>query len=137
MIEKHREGIALITTSVLTLIALILSISLFLMLKSSTFMSGAYKRYSSSLEINKGIANYIIQGILDDELKCLTPDGKCANNSEIDLDGLSKIGDFESKAKILTIIELPDGTRIYSIEIETKNKKTGEKSTVDFVYKVE
>jgi len=137
MMEKFRKGLALITALALTLIALVLSVSLFFMLRSSTFMSGAYKRYTSSLEVNKGIANYIIQGILDDELKCLTLDGKCVNNSEIDLDGLSTIGDYRSKAKVLSIVELPDGTRIYSIEIETQNEKTGEKSVVDFVYKVD
>ena len=132
-----RQGIALITAVVLSLIVLLLSLTLIFMSKSSIFIAGSEKRYTSSLEVNKGIANYIIQNILDGSLECNTPDRKCSANSTIDLGSLSSIGDYRTTAKVLNILTLPDGSKIYSVEVETINSKTKEKSVVDFVYKLE
>ena len=132
-----RKGLALTTVLILSLIALAFTGVMLYMLTSSTHMGGAQYRYRSSLEVAKGVSQYLMS-LMDSEELCSHTD--CSKSNEpINLGSYSNIGDFRVEAKLLSYIQDPNtGAVVYSVEVRVTNRKIpAEHSTVDFVYKVE
>jgi len=129
-----RKGFVLLTTVILSLVALALVGGLLYMLTRTTSTTGMEKRYISAIEVTKGVSTYIMQAIDEGNLTCT--DGICGDNSPIDLSsaGLSEVGDYKVTATVKKKVETPEGT-IYTIEVITYNKNNpSEKSRVMFVY---
>lgn len=105
------------------------------MLTSSTQMTGFQVRYRNSLEVAKGVSQYLITLIDQDELCNLT---NCSEkNQPIRLGRYSQIGDYKIDAKLLSVVN-SGGASIYAIKVSVINKKIpSQRSTVEFVYKVE
>jgi len=132
-----RRGLALTTVLILSVIALAFTGIMLYMVTSSSQMSGMAYRYRSSLEVAKGVSQYLMNLMDSDEL-CKYTD--CSRpNQPINLGSYSSVGDYRVQAKLLRYINDPlTGAAIYSVEVNVVNKKIpSEHSTVDFVYKVE
>ena len=132
-----RKGLALTTVLILSVIALAFTGIMLYMVTTSSQMSGMAYRYRSSLEVAKGVSQYLMSLMDSDELckytDCTRP------NQQINLGSYSNIGNYRVQAKLLRYINDPTtGAAIYSVEVNVINTKTpSEHSTVDFVYKVE
>jgi len=132
-----RKGVVLTTVLVLSVIVLVLVGIMFFMLTSSVQMTGISKRYRSSLEVAKGVSQYLMTLMDSDELcnytDCTKPD------QPIDLGNYTSVGDYRVQAELLRyIVDSRTGAKIYSVEVKVVNTKVpSEHSTVDFVYKVE
>lgn len=132
-----RRGLALTTVLILSVIALAFTGIMLYMVTASSQMSGMAYRYRSSLEVAKGVSQYLMTLMDNDELCKYT---NCTrSNQPINLGSYSNIGDYKVQAKLLKYINDPTtGAVIYSVEVNVINTKVpSEHSTVDFVYKVE
>ncbi len=135
--NRNRErGIALITTLILGLIALIVIAALMFLLISGTEISGISKRYTGALEAAKGSTEYIIQKILEGSLTC--NGGRiCSSGDSIDLeDFVSNIPGYRITATFLGEIS-SFGTYIYAIRVEASGTTARERAVVEFVYRIE
>ncbi len=132
-----RKGIAFITVLILAVIALVFTGIMLYLVTKGTKITGVETRYTSSLEVAKGVSNYLMQLIDEDKLcsyvNCNIP------NSPIDLDSYSNFGDYQANAVLLRKVDDPKtGASVYSIEVKVTNKKIPkERVIIDFVYKVE
>lgn len=132
-----RRGLALTTVLILSVIALVFTGVMLYMVTASSQMSGMAYRYRSSLEVAKGVSQYLMTLMDSDELCKYT---NCARpNQLINLGSYSNIGDYRVQAKLLKYINDPTtGAVIYSVEVNVVNTKIpAEHSTVYFIYKVE
>lgn len=127
---KNEKGVALITTLVLGLIALVIVGGLIYMLTSGTQISGKEKKYSTALESAKGASEYIIEKILSGNLTC-NGGNPCNDGNNIDLGSYSNLGGFNVNAKLLKKTNTTTAT-IYAIEITANSGN--EKASIDFVY---
>jgi hypothetical protein len=133
---EKRKGVALITVLVLSFIALAFVSVLLFMITRGTQVAGGEKRYISSLEVAKGVSNYLME-LMDEDTFCDYVD--CSKeNVPVNLGSYAKFGDYEVKAVLLKKVDIPSTrTAIYAVELSVKNKKRpSEKAVVDFVYKV-
>lgn len=134
---KKRKGLALTTVLVLSVIALAFTGVMLYMLTSSTQMAGIQYRYRSSLEVAKGVSQYLMS-LMDSNKLCNYTD--CSRpNQPINLGNYATVGDYRVEAKLLRYIQNPKtGASIYSVEVKVVNTRNPEEhSTVYFVYKVE
>jgi len=130
---KMREGIALVVTLMLALIALTFTGAMLYMLISGTRMSGVERRYATALEAAKGAADYIIEKISNSSLNCIP---NCdTKNASISLGSFSTFGAYNVNATLLSKTDTGDGT-VYAVEVITYNSTTSEKSIIDFVYRI-
>ena len=150
--KSNEKGIALITTLVLGLVALVFISGFLYIILTSTKTSGTIKTYTSALEVAKGTASYLMSVTLDGALKCdalssscndCLDNGNCDNcendytNCKLDVSNLqNKISDYDIEAYLLTK-EVEGNIYIYSFKVKAKKKNGNEKSEIDFVYKVE
>ncbi len=134
--NRGERGIALITTLLLGLIALVIIAALMFMLVTGTQISGISKRYSGALEAAKGASEYIIQKILDGTISC-NGGGVCSAGDPIDLEAyVSNIPGYTVSATYLGDVNR-FGTYVYAIHVEAQGATSGEKAVVEFVYRVE
>ncbi|RMA97015.1 hypothetical protein [Hydrogenothermus marinus] len=126
---KSEKGVALITTLVLGLIALVIVGGLIYMLTSGTQISGKEKKYSLALEAAKGASEYIIEKILSGNLTC--GGNPCSDGNNIDLGSYSNLGGFNVSAKLLKKINTTTAT-VFAIEINANSGE--ERASIDFVY---
>ncbi|RLJ71021.1 hypothetical protein BCF55_1310 [Hydrogenivirga caldilitoris] len=132
----NERGIALITTLILGLIALVIIAALMFMLVTGTQISGISKRYSGALEAAKGASEYIVQKILDGTLSC-NGGGVCSAGGSIDLETyVSNIPGYTVSATYLGDINR-FGTYVYAIQVEARGATSAERAIVEFVYRVE
>lgn len=133
--EKGRKGVALVTVLILSFIALAFIAVLLFMVTRGTQMAGGERRYISSLEVAKGVSEYLMDLMDNDEL-CEHTD--CTKeNVPINLGDYSTLGDYKVEAVLLKKVTIPKRTAIYAVELTVKNKnRSSEKTIVDFVYKV-
>ncbi len=135
MNQKER-GIALITTLLLGLIALVIIAALMFMLITGTQVSGIGKRYSGALEAAKGASEYIIQKILDGTITC-NGGATCSAGLPIDLESyVASIPGYSISATYLGDIS-SFGTYVYAIRVEARGSSSQERAVVEFVYRVE
>ncbi len=128
------RGIALVTTLILGLIALVLVGALLYLLTTGTKISGIQKRYSTALEAARGAAEYIISNILSGTLTC-GGGGPCSTtNSSIDLGPYSSLEGFNITATYLGEVSR-FGVYVYSIRVTASSAR--ERATIDFVYRVD
>jgi single-stranded DNA-specific DHH superfamily exonuclease len=140
-----RRGMALIAVLVLAAVVLALSAVILKLVTTESRIAGIETRYTSSLEVAKGISELIMKltRLGEDEFcKSYTTD-RCKSakegiREEIKLPKeYKKLGDYEVKASLLGLVE-EGGAIVYAVEVEVKNRLTGrERSTVDYVYRVE
>lgn len=131
-----RKGFVLLTTVILSLIALVLVGGLLYILTRTTGTTGMEKRYINALETTKGVSTYIMQQIDDGDLKC-NGGNTCNDNGTIDLGSLSDVGNYKVNATVLKKVNTSDGN-VYTIRVVTSNKNNpSEKSRVVFVYLAE
>ncbi len=140
--QNNEKGMALITTLVLGLIALVFIGALLYILTTGTRISGTEKRYSTALEAAKGGAQFVINEILMGDLKCnggnpcKTCSSSLSNDCKIDLP-VSKLGNYEVNAYLLSK-ESSGVTAIYSVRVKSFNPDVpNEKAEIEFVYKVQ
>ena len=133
----RREGLALTTVLILSVIALAFTGIMLYMLTSSTQMAGTQYRYRSSIEVAKGVSQYLMSLMDEDELCNYTDCTK--TDQPIDLGKYAVIGNYKVEARLLKYIKDPQtGASVYAVELKVVNAKVpAEHSTVDFVYKVE
>jgi len=134
---RHGErGIALVTTLVLGLIALVVIAALMFILISGTEISGMGKRYTGALEAAKGSTEYIIQRILEGTLTC-NGGGVCSPGDQIDLEAfVTNVPGYNISATYLGEIN-SFGTYVYAIRVEARGATAAERAVVEFVYRVE
>ena len=134
--HRSERGIALITTLLLGLIALVIIAALMFMLTTGTQISGIGKRYSGALEAAKGASEYIVQKILDGTISC-NGGGVCSAGATIDLESyVSNIPGYTVSATYLGDIN-KFGTYVYAIRVEASGASSAEKAVVEFVYRVQ
>lgn len=145
----NKKGMALVTTLVLSLIALILLSTVILMIIKSTNITGSSKRYATAVEAAKGASDYIINAIFEDAGKTLDPNclihcnndnssciDICPDNSIINLP-FSKLDKYNINAKLIRRYSVSDAT-YYSVQVETYAvDNTKEKAFIQFIYKIE
>jgi hypothetical protein len=135
-----RKGIALIVALVLSLVAMVFIGALFYLLTSGTQISGMYKTYTSSLEVAKGISNYLMR-LMDNGDFCKFTSCN-STNATIDLGNYSRIDNFQVNATLLyRILENPtdpvNSPQTYAVELKVVNENNpSDKTTVDFVYRI-
>ncbi|WP_457678568.1 hypothetical protein [Thermovibrio sp.] len=136
--EKRRKGVALLTVLILAFISLAFIGALLYLITSGARITGIETRYTSALEVAKGVSNYLMQ-LMDDDKLCKTYVNCSVPNSVINLGSYSNFGDYEAKAVLLRKVDDPKtGATVYAVEVKVVNRNTpGEKTVVDFVYKVE
>jgi len=132
---RGERGIALITTLLLGLVAVVLIGVLLYVLTTGTRISGVEKRYSIALEAAKGASEYIIQLILSGNLTC-GGGGACGPGDTIDLGPYGNLQGFNITALYLGEISR-FGVYVYSIRVMAESPTTGESAIVDFVYRVQ
>jgi len=146
---KNNKGMALITTIILSVIALLLVGTVYYLLNSGTKISGIQARYTTALEASKGASEYVMNLILDKFDNISTEEISCSSLTEcagytgncIDLSAknYNKLGGFDICAKVLDSKYFPNKNLvIYSIEVRAINPNNNdEKSVIQFVYQVE
>lgn len=135
MRTKYNEsGIALISTLVLGLIAMGFISALFYMLTTGSTLSGSQKKYEGALEVSKGVTDYIIVKILDDQLTC-NGGGTCNKNSTVDIVGFNVPG-YTMNATLVDKIGTVNYS-IYAFQIDVNSTVGGEKASIEFVYRVD
>jgi len=146
---KNNKGMALITTIILSAIALLLVGTVYYLLNSGTKISGIQARYTTALEASKGASEYVMNLILDkfdnissEEISCssLTEcTGYTGNCIDLSAKNYNKLGGFNICAKVLDSKFFPDKDLvIYSVEVRALNPNNNdEKSVIQFVYQVE
>ncbi|ADU97107.1 hypothetical protein [Thermovibrio ammonificans] len=133
----RRKGLALSTVLILSLIALGFTAVMLYMLTTGTKITGSTARYTSSLEVAKGVSSYLMRLMEEDELcnytNCNLPD------QPINLGSYSTFGDYVASARLLRrVVDTATGATVYAVEVKVYNKKVpNEKAVVDFVYKVQ
>ncbi len=153
--RKGNRGIALIGTLILSLVALsaIGALTSYIIFAEKT--SARTKKYTSSLEAAKGAADYIIKGLVKDTINCKNAAGnvqcKCSSLTDgtlycptssgtqaniIDMGSYSTLGDYTITATLLSKAS-SGGATIYAVRVESKKGSEGEKSTIEFVLKVD
>ncbi len=148
------RGIALIGTLVLSLVALATIGALTSYIIFSERISAQTKRYTSALEAAKGAADYVIKGLVKDTINCRSQSGgvqcKCSeldSNLEcpanpgvkadrVDMGSYATLGGYNITATMLSKADGSSST-IYAVRIESQKSSTQEKSTIEFVLKVE
>ena len=134
--HRNERGIALITTLLLGLIALVIIAALMFMLTTGTQISGIGKRYSGALEAAKGASEYIVQKILEGTISC-NGGSVCSAGDTIDLESyVSNISGYTVSATYLGDIN-KFGTYVYAIRVEASRASSAEKAVVEFVYRVQ
>ncbi|WP_457601001.1 hypothetical protein [Hydrogenivirga sp.] len=134
--KGNERGIALITTLILGLIALVVIAALMFMLITGTQISGISKRYSGALEAAKGASEYIIQKILDGTISC-NGGGVCSAGDQIDLETyVANVPGYNISATYMGDINR-FGTFVYAIHVEAQGASSAERAIVEFVYRVE
>ena len=132
----RERGVALVTTLVLGLVAVLLIGVLMYFLTAGTRISGAEKRYSVALEAARGASEYIIQLLLSGSITC-GGGGVCGpDNNSIDLGPFQNIQGFDITATYLGEVSR-FGVYVYSIRVSATSPSTGETAVVDFVYRVQ
>ena len=134
-----RKGMVLITVVIVSLIALTFTGALLYLVSSQTSITGAEKRYTSALEVAKGVSSYLMQLMTEGEL-CTMID--CSRNlqkiSENPNFHFKRLGKYKVEAYLLKKIppnSSPEG--IYSVKLVVKNvNNEREKSEIYFVYEV-
>ena len=127
------RGIALVTTLVLGLIAVVLIGILLYVLTTGTRISGVEKRYSVALEAAKGASEYIIERLLSGNLTC-NGGLSCNPGDPIDMGPFSSLQGFNITATYLGEVSR-FGVYVYSIRVTATS--TDETAVVDFVYRVQ
>jgi len=132
----NERGIALITTLILGLVALVVIATLMYMTLTGTQVSGIGKRYSGALEAAKGASDYIIQRILDGSITC-NGGSPCSTGDTIDLETyIANISGYTIRAEYLgDVVKL--GTYVYAVRVEATGPTSGERAVVEFVYRVQ
>ncbi len=142
--KNNEKGIALVTTLVLGLVALVFIGALLYLLTSGTKISGTEKRYYTALEAAKGGAELIISNLLQNGEPTCNGGSTCSscpptgytNDCRIDLSP-STLGDYTLRAYLLRR-ENSGIDRIFTIRvIAEKNNSSNEKAEIEFVYKVQ
>ena len=133
-----RKGIAFITVLILAAIALAFTGIMLYLVMTGTKITGIETRYTSSLEVAKGVSNYLMQ-LMDEDKLCGYYVDCSVPNSPINLDGYSTFGDYQATAVLLRKVDDPrTGASVYAIEVQVINRNIpNERAIVDFVYKVE
>ena len=132
-----RKGVALVTVLILSAIALIFTAVMLYLVSSGVRITGVEVRYTTSLEVAKGVSNYLIELIDQDKLCDYT---NCnAPNSPIELGDYKKLDKYKVQATLLSRVEDPStGSQVYAIEVKVLNEvNPKEKATIDFVYEIE
>jgi len=130
-----RKGIALVTVLILSFIALLFVALLLFMVSRSSQIGGMEKRYTSSLEVAKGVASYLME-LMEENALCSKVD--CSKeNSPINLGRYSSFGPYRARAVLLKKVDPEPNVSVYAVEITVTNSgNPAEKSIVDFVYEV-
>jgi hypothetical protein len=135
-----RKGFALVTVLILSLIALIFTGAAIYISTKSTKVSGGEKRYRNVLDCAKGISFYLIDQMINDELRNKVANfSLCKNNNcnePIYIPPGVFPSNYEVNATLLSVVYPSDGGTVYTVEVKVKNKNTGEKVTIDFGYEV-
>jgi len=128
----NEKGFALVTTLVLSVVALGFIMALMYMVTSSTQQLSSVKVYKSSLEVAKGASEFLTAGITDDQLGCA--------------DNITSVEQFISKYKSETddySVDLlnyscrtfDNGKKaLYLFEIQVNRGQTQEKTIIEFGY---
>lgn len=137
MSKLNNKGIALLTTLILSLVALGFVAAIMYMLNSSTNISGTHKRYQNALMAARGASEYIMDKLVSGDENSLCNNQLCTDNTTVDLSSL--FSEYDVKATVLNRYEdTVNDIIVYSIRVNAINKNNPkEKSIIEFVYKVE
>ncbi len=147
--KRNKKGFALVTTMILSFIALALLVTINYFLNTGSYISSTEKQYTGSLESARGVADFIIKQIEWDEngdvLQC-DNGNTCSANSVIDLGSYSSLGNYNITATMLSTpveTEVTSGgvTTYYTIYsfrvIATSQSDSSKKAIIDVVYELE
>lgn len=136
----NEKGVALLTTLVLSFVALGFIAALLYFLNSSTEISGIQTRYQTSLEAAKGGSDFVMNQLVTGLATCEggtkdLPD--CDSGDSIDLGSYNSVGQYNLSATMLSSsYDNVTETEIYAVRVNAKNTTNDEKSTIEFVYRV-
>jgi hypothetical protein len=137
--KSNNKGMALILTLVLSFVAMMLVGAMLYFLNTGTSVSGIQKRYASALDAAKGVADVVINNLFNESATCSgginINDDNCSKGSSIELGDYSTLGNYNLTATLLGKYN-SGSTYFYAVKVEATSN-TGEKSIVEFVYKVE
>lgn len=105
------KGFALVTTLLLSFIAMGVILSLHYMLNKGSYISEVSKSYESAKEAARGIAEYVMEEIILEEtfdstgkivLPICSGGSNCVAGSSVDLKSYSQLGSYNCSATILS-----------------------------------
>ena len=135
MKRSKEKGFVLITTILISVIALA-AIGAFTMYSVySEKIYGKHKRYTTALEAAKGMADYVIRGLVSGDITLSSCTANCI------LTSLPSISGYDVSATVLQVAVQPTGSgdiSVYAVRVNSqKASNPVEKSTIEFVLKVE
>ncbi|MDQ7031265.1 MAG: hypothetical protein Q9M37_00895 [Desulfonauticus sp.] len=134
MKTNNNSGFALISTLILGLIAMGFVAALFLMLNSTAYFSTNQKIYTSALEVSKGVKNYIITKLLNNDLRCKDHD-ICSNNDPVDINW--DVPGYEIEATLISKYKnIKEDYTIYLFNVKISKNNSEDKVDVDFIYRL-
>lgn len=138
---RNELGFALLSVFLIGLICLTLISIVFYTMNTHTHMSGQNKRYLAELESAKGVSEFIMASLRNDNLTCEDDNPICSAGDSIDLHGgvctaLGKTNCANISAKYLSKITDSAGAEIIAVEVISSRAAGSEKAVIEFVYKV-
>ena len=130
---EREKGITLISALVMSFIAVAFIGALLFLITNSTQISGVTTKYTSSLEVAKGITDYIVSKIDARSLTCGGGNTCTPTNNNVDISGLGLSG-YNASATYLGETA-GTGFRVYAFKIVVSRKNSTETATVEFLYK--
>ena len=129
---RSDKGMTLVSTLVMSFIAVGFIGALLFIITNATQISGSTAKYISALEVAKGVTDYIVSKVNAGTLTCsgttCTP-----TNNVVDISGLA-LSEYDVTATYLG--ETPGtGFIVYAFSISVKRNNKEETATVEFLYK--
>ncbi|EDP74487.1 hypothetical protein [Hydrogenivirga sp. 128-5-R1-1] len=133
---KSQNGIAFVSAVILSFVAMSFIAALMYIITQSVQISGTTKKYVSSLEVAKGIADYIIAHVRQEPVALTCNNLPCSTtNNNIDIVGVV-LPDYIVTAKFLGESSGLNSI-IYAFRIEVSRKGSTDKAVIEFIYKKE
>ncbi len=130
---EREKGITLISALVMSFVAVAFIGALLFLITNSTQISRITAKYTSSLEVAKGITDYIVSKINAGTLTCGGGTTCTTTNNNVDISGLG-LSDYNASATYLGETA-GTGFIVYAFRISVSRNNSNETATVEFLYK--
>ncbi|WP_457624068.1 hypothetical protein [Persephonella sp.] len=153
---EKEKGAVLLTTLMLGVIALIVIGALLAFVLYGERTSSPERRYTIGLEAAKGVADFVMKGLMDNTLICTDETNSCQCKCNELLENLNcptcvgsttlqnvikipvqyqSINNYNIEARILSKTDSTN-SEIFGVQVTAINPDTDEKAIIEFVFKV-